>query len=176
MRLYHDTNIDFNIIDLEMNKNKKKDFGKGFYLADTYKDALEWSILKSRNKNVVIVKEYRFNEEKATKELNILNIKRNSINDLHKWIDIITYYRDLNIEEQTNILDNLHVYDMIIGPVFDNGWYNLFKDYIKYRDINSLINRSIKNQYQYVFKSEKSIEYLEEIRDNIDTKELIVKW
>ena len=40
MRLYHGTNIDFNVIDLTKS-NKYKDFGQGFYLTDIRTQAAE---------------------------------------------------------------------------------------------------------------------------------------
>ncbi len=40
MRLYHGTNIDFNVIDLAKS-NKYKDFGQGFYLTDIRTQAAE---------------------------------------------------------------------------------------------------------------------------------------
>lgn len=38
MKLYHGTNIDFDIIDLTKS-NKYKDFGQGFYLTDIHQQA-----------------------------------------------------------------------------------------------------------------------------------------
>ncbi len=41
MKLYHGTNIDFTQIDLRKTK-PNKDFGRGFYLTDIYKQAKIW--------------------------------------------------------------------------------------------------------------------------------------
>ena len=39
MKLYHGTNIDFDVIDLTKS-NKHKDFGQGFYLTDIRSQSL----------------------------------------------------------------------------------------------------------------------------------------
>lgn len=40
MRLYHGTNVDFDVIDITKSQ-KFKDFGQGFYLTDIYIQAEE---------------------------------------------------------------------------------------------------------------------------------------
>lgn len=47
MRLYHGTNIDFDVIDLGKS-NKYKDFGQGFYLTDIRSQAEELATKKAK--------------------------------------------------------------------------------------------------------------------------------
>ena len=47
MKLYHGTNVDFDVIDLTKS-NKYKDFGQGFYLTDIRSQAEELAAKKSR--------------------------------------------------------------------------------------------------------------------------------
>ena len=52
MKLYHGTNVDFDVIDLTKS-NKYKDFGQGFYLTDI-RSRQKNSLLKSLVFSVVI--------------------------------------------------------------------------------------------------------------------------
>ena len=62
MILYHGTNIDFNVIDLDQS-NKYKDFGQGFYLTDIRSQAEELASKKSRLfGGYPVIQEYEFNE------------------------------------------------------------------------------------------------------------------
>ena len=45
MRLYHGTNVDFDLIDIEKS-NPYKDFGKGFYLTDIKEQAERMALRK----------------------------------------------------------------------------------------------------------------------------------
>ena len=47
MRLYHGTNVDFDVIDITKSQ-KFKDFGQGFYLTDIYTQAEELAKKKAR--------------------------------------------------------------------------------------------------------------------------------
>ena len=62
MILYHGTNIDFNVIDLDKS-NKYKDFGQGFYLTDIRSQAEELAAKKSRLfGGYPVIQEYEFDE------------------------------------------------------------------------------------------------------------------
>lgn len=47
MKLYHGTNVDFDVIDLSKS-NKYKDFGQGFYLTAIRKQAEQLAVKKAR--------------------------------------------------------------------------------------------------------------------------------
>lgn len=51
MRLYHGTNVDFDVIDITKSQ-KFKDFGQGFYLTDIYTQAEE---LAKRKQGCLVV-------------------------------------------------------------------------------------------------------------------------
>ena len=62
MKLYHGTNIDFDVIDLTKS-NKYKDFGQGFYLTDIRSQAEELAAKKSRLfGGYPVIQEYEFDE------------------------------------------------------------------------------------------------------------------
>lgn len=63
MKLYHGTNIDFDVINLTKS-NKYKDFGQGFYLTDIRSQAEELAIKKSRLfGGYPVIQEFEFDEE-----------------------------------------------------------------------------------------------------------------
>lgn len=66
MRLFHGTNMDFNVIDIEKSQ-KHKDFGQGFYLTDLLTQAEELAKKKSRLfGGQPIVQVYEFDESCLT--------------------------------------------------------------------------------------------------------------
>ena len=73
MKLYHGTNIDFDVIDLAKS-NKYKDFGQGFYLTDIRSQAEQLAAKKSRIfGGYPIIQEYEFDESMLeSNELKIL--------------------------------------------------------------------------------------------------------
>ena len=64
MRLYHDSDILIERIDLEMSR-PFKDFGKGFYLSDDYCQAMDMAKQRVRQKQgngVPVVTSFEFDE------------------------------------------------------------------------------------------------------------------
>jgi len=108
MRLYHGTNINFGEIDLTKSL-PNKDFGKGFYLSDTFSQAQQMAKAKvERLGGIETVIEYSFDEsllhngELKTKIFNGYDIE---------WADFI-------IQNRSNTTTkSLHDYDIIVGPI-----------------------------------------------------------
>ena len=70
MILYHGTNIDFQIIEIEKS-NPYKDFGRGFYLTDIFSQAENMANKKARILGgIPIVQKYNF-EESALSDNNL---------------------------------------------------------------------------------------------------------
>lgn len=73
MILYHGSNISFETIDLDKSK-PYKDFGKGFYLSDSYEQAEEMAKFKVVTfGGSVVVKQYEVNDSILYDET--LNVK-----------------------------------------------------------------------------------------------------
>lgn len=86
MKLYHGTNVDFNLIDLTKS-NKYKDFGQGFYLTDIRSQAEELAAKKSRIfGGYPVIQEYEFDESMlASKVLQVLKFNSPST----EWAEFI---------------------------------------------------------------------------------------
>ena len=105
MILYHGTNIDFNVIDLDKS-NKYKDFGQGFYLTDIRSQAEELAAKKSRLfGGYPVVQEYEFDE-------NIVNDYFVKLSTLLKDVPIGWLY---NIDEtgQQDFVDSREIYVVV---------------------------------------------------------------
>ena len=111
MKLYHGTNIDFDVIDLAKS-NKYKDFGQGFYLTDIRSQAEQLAAKKSRIfGGYPIIQEYEFDESMLeSNELKILMFDTPTT----EWAEFIfkNRNRDANFK---------HDYDIVIGPIADDG-------------------------------------------------------
>ena len=79
MKLYHGTNVDFDVIDLTKS-NKYKDFGQGFYLTDIRSQAEELAAKKSRLfGGYPVIQEYEFDESLLSgAELKVLKFDKPS--------------------------------------------------------------------------------------------------
>lgn len=151
MKLYHETNCDFSKIYL--NKCRpNKDFGKGFYLTDIRKQALNMAIRKCvfENTGTAVVQVYEFDETILTKKE--LNIKVfNSV--CEEWAEFI-------IKNRTSRNKSTHNYDIVVGPVADDGvvfQINLYLQHLINMQtlIKELTFRKLNNQY--FFGTERAI-------------------
>lgn len=157
MILYHGTNMDFEAIDITRS-NPYKDFGKGFYLTDIRKQAEELAKKRSRifgGKAQVLT--YEFGKNNFTNStLNILTFERPT----KEWADFIYQNRNRNISFK-------HNYDIVIGPIADDGVAYLLSRYeegsftleqlakeLKYKKLNK----------QFYFGTQRAIDLLKRIR------------
>ena len=103
MILYHGSNVDFDVIDLNKSKTNK-DFGKGFYLSDNYGycvssfkiidlDSGAWHgndawVLYDDGKNLyILVGGYRLEEALEVKGLSDNDFDTSEYNDYLVWTD-----------------------------------------------------------------------------------------
>ena len=158
MRLYHGTNIDFEQIDFTKS-NRFKDFGKGFYLTDIRSQAVELAHKRAeRDGGGAIVQEYEFDE-------NLLNDSAISVKRFEaptaEWAEFI--YK--NRSRQKPYFH--HDYDIVIGPIADDGVAYLLNRYeegsytieelareLKYKKLNS----------QYFFANSRVVSLLHRIK------------
>ena len=158
MKLYHGTNIEFYQIDLTKS-NRFKDFGQGFYLTDIKQQAVELSEKRaSRDGGNPIVQEYEFDEKQL--DNSAIRVLRFS-NPTTKWAEFI--YKNRKRQEPIY----LHGYDIVIGPIADDGvayllyWYeegsytieDLARE-LKYEKLNN----------QYFFGTNRAISLLKRIK------------
>ncbi len=136
------------------------DFGKGFYLGETFEQAATY-IAYSNSKKV-----YAFTLDK--KNLNIIQL-----NVDEEWMYAIAYYRGW-IEEFKehkkikDIIEKIEKADVVIAPIADNKMFDLIGEYVDgiltdQQCINALSCTNL--GYQYVAKTQKGLDGLQEIRE-----------
>lgn len=153
MILYHGTNIDFQIVDIQKS-NPYKDFGRGFYLTDIRYQAERMAARKVRFfGGECVVQEYEFDKE-ILNDIS-LNIKVfESPNE--EWATFV--YNNRN-----NVNNFHHDYDIVVGPIADDGVAFLLGRYeegtitlaelareLEYRQLNN----------QYFFGTERAVRLL----------------
>ena len=156
MILYHGSNIQIDVIDLQKGK-KGKDFGKGFYLSPSLQQAqrmAELTVMKT-GQGSPIVTEYDFNEE-----LSIL-LKRLDFTSYNKeWAEFVIMNRMNTSDIQA------HDYDIVYGPIADDtvgATMQLFQR--KFISMDELIARlKFKNpKFQYFFGTSTAIKMLKRL-------------
>jgi len=161
MTLYHGTNEDIGTIDLTKGM-RHKDFGKGFYTTPDKSTAIRMAYKKARLfGGVPTIITYELNETALHSDLNVKVFpKKASI----EWFLFIDSNRDRN---QTG---TLHNYDIVIGPIADDG---VVLQLTNYREgIYSLEQAAhqLQDKYldqQYFFGTERALSYLN--KTNVET-------
>lgn len=128
------------------------DFGNGFYTTMNEEQAIRWMIKQKERKKVDVgyVSKYDFDIEKAKSELKIICFDKAN----KKWLDFVSLNRKGQCKDD---------YDIVIGPVADDGVYQVVKMYeIGVYDLKETLKRlKIEKLYnQVLFHSEKSLKYL----------------
>lgn len=158
MKLYHGTNVEFEVIDLRKSR-ANKDFGRGFYLSKEYKQALELAEAKvALAGGEPIVLQYEFDEQLfVSKELRVLNFASYT----QDWAEFIIANRNNKTSKP------VHEYDVVIGPIAnDRVGLQLWRFGNHDIDMPTLINRLKYMKgitYQYYFGTEKAIKYLKRL-------------
>ena len=157
MKLYHGTNVDFDVIDLSKS-NKYKDFSQGFYLTAIRKQAEQLAVKKARLfGGYPIIQEYEFDEALLNDgNLNVLIFEEPTA----EWAEFI--FKNRNRDSRF-----IHEYDIVIGPIADDGVAYLLNRYeegsytieelareLKYKKLNS----------QYFFANSRVVSLLHRIK------------
>ena len=156
MKLYHGTNVDFDVIDLTKS-NKYKDFGQGFYLTDIRSQAEELAAKKSRLfGGYPIIQEYEFDESLLSgAELKVLKFDKPST----EWAEFI--FKNRNRDN-----DFTHDYDIVIGPIANDGVAYLLGRYeegtLTIEELSDKLDFKKLNS-QYFFGTDKSLKYLKRL-------------
>ena len=156
--LYHGSNVDIKQIDLTLSK-PDKDFGQGFYLTDIKEQALDMAKRRCRILGVgePIINSYKFGE--SLLDNGILKVRRFEYPSV-EWAKFI-------VRNRQAVRDNFHHdYDVVIGPIADDGvafqlsryekgWINIetLAEELKYKKLNR----------QYYFGTERAIKYLKKL-------------
>ena len=156
MKLYHGTNVDFNVIDLTKS-NKYKDFGQGFYLTDIRSQAEELAAKKSRLfGGYPVIQEYEFDESLLSgAELKVLKFDKPST----EWAEFIFKNRN----RDNNFTPD---YDIVIGPIANDGVAYLLGRYeegtLTIEELSDKLDYKKLNS-QYFFGTNKSLKYLKRL-------------
>lgn len=158
MRLFHGTNVDFAEIDLTKS-NRFKDFGQGFYLTDIRQQAEELSQKRAtRDGGTPVVQEYEFDEALlAGSQLKVLRFDEPTA----EWADFI--YK--NRSRHKPIFR--HDYDIVIGPIADDGVAYLLDRYEEGSYTIEELARELKYKRlnrQYFFGTSYSVSLLKRIK------------
>ncbi len=145
MRLYHGTNIDFNEIDLDKCK-PNKDFGRGFYLTDIKKQALNMAVRRCDLERIgsPVVQEYEFDESLLTSCE--LKVKR--------FEDVCGEWAEFVFANRKSKGKTVHDYDVVTGPIADDGvvfQLNLYQQHLITLDqlVQGLRYRRLNRQYYF---------------------------
>ncbi len=176
--LFHGTNILFSEIDLSK-ANATSDFGGGFYLTNILEQAVEWAGKRRRIQFDGELVGRRFLDSAYVLKYEILLDKLKQYNMSVKvfdkydreWLDTILLGRrhlDINDSEIENVSELLSGYDIIAGPMADNSLNVKLNKYAKHpydRDILLEEIKMVKENYQIVFKTKKSLNALQELEE-----------
>lgn len=104
--------------------NEKKDFGKGFYLGESVKQAV--SFVSNYHNSLLYIIEL--------KNIDKLNIKYFDVSK--EWMILVAYYRGkidayLNSNYLKNLIDSIKNIDVIVAPIADNSMYSIINDFIE---------------------------------------------
>jgi hypothetical protein len=161
IKVYHGTIYNFDLPSLSKCKIRK-DFGRGFYLADDISHAkgiAEKGYFSNPNNTQKFIYAYKISiQEMRDIGLNIHEF--NSTN--YAWLDFVLRNRCLLTVEN---------YDVVIGPTADKNAQDDIEEFYKQFGLNAnnhqkdiLLNRLNTTKYgkQYCFKTDRAIKYLNE--------------
>lgn len=172
--LFHGTRNDFEFpIDINKNSRVNNDFGIGFYLGETFKQACAY------------VSSYEYSKVLAFK-LNFNNKKSYRFNVDTEWMLAIAYFRGwLDDYKESDILNKIlkkiEKADIIIAPIADNRMFDIISDFSEgsITDLQCQHSLAATNLgYQYVLKTKKAIddlEFLKEMFVSNEEKQNIIK-
>lgn len=156
MKLYHGTNVDFDVIDLTKS-NKYKDFGQGFYLTDIRSQAEELAAKKSRLLGgYPIIQEYEFDESVLDEE--DLKVQKFDV-PTTEWAEFI-------FKNRNRASNFKHDYDIVIGPIANDGVAYLLGRYeegtLSLEELSKKLDYKKLNS-QYFFGTRKSLNHLKRL-------------
>lgn len=156
MILYHGTNVDFEHIDISKTQ-LHKDFGRGFYLTDLREQAERMAMRKTRMLGgEPVVQAYELDETKLS-GLKVLSFDSAT----EAWASFILKNRDRSVKAPQ------HDYDIVIGPIADDGVAFLLGRYTEGTLTLSELARELEFKHlnkQYYFGSERAVSLLKRLK------------
>ncbi|WP_165006518.1 DUF3990 domain-containing protein [Neisseria yangbaofengii] len=151
MILYHGSNVQIVVPDLSKGRNPL-DFGRGFYLTSSQEQATNWAKRKTERlqEGIACLNIYEFNQAL----IGDLSVKIFEQAD-ESWLDFIVQNRN-----ETYLGES---YDIVIGPVADDGVLRLIRLYMEeFYDKDETIRRFKTERLddQYVFCTQKALNCL----------------
>ena len=156
MILYHGSNTEIHAIDLNQSM-RGKDFGQGFYLSADQRQAEEMATFKTLQfGGNPIVNAFEFDE----------TLLSNSSLNTKIFDDYSVEWAEFIFKNRNRQLHFLHDYDIVIGPIANDGVAYLLGRYEEgtlsiYELSKELIYKKLNRQYY--FGTEKSIKYLKRL-------------
>ena len=151
MKVYHGSIVVVENPEIRIS-DRYLDFGYGFYTTMNHEQAVKWTE-KQKNRNKVktgYISIYDFDFERAKSELKIIYFDKTN----KEWLDFISTNRKGQCSD---------TYDIVIGPVADDGVYEVVRLYeIGIYDLEETLKRlKVEELYnQVLFHTEKSLRYL----------------
>lgn len=158
MKLYHGSDIDIDIIDLQKSK-KGKDFGQGFYLTSDQKQAYDIAVLRSlATMSVPIINVYEFDENNIfNKDLKVLTFDSYS----PEWAEFILKNR------RNNSSTPVHNFDIVYGPIANDRVgqqiRRLLDNEIDFSTFIEKLRYMKGTTYQYFFGTRKALNLLKKL-------------
>ena len=155
MILYHGANQIIDKISLQKSR-PNKDFGRAFYLSDTFQQAEEMALFKSEVEGgTPIVNQFEFDESlMLSSAFRVLTFKEYS----EDWARFVFANRDAANDEA------LHDYDIVYGPIANDRVgrqiANLKDGYIDFETFIERLKYMRGITFQYAFCTEKAISQL----------------
>jgi len=159
---YHGTYTLIERIDLSKSRNRV-DFGKGFYLTDTFETARDWSIRKVEleGEGIPTVLSYEINADVFL----LPGLRFSSTPDI-EWLEFICSNRRFN-PLGTNKKEPRHNYNWLAGPIADDKVVDVVAEYMR-KEISSeaAIRRlcALPKTYQLSLHTSKAISYVDEVK------------
>ncbi|MBP3717504.1 MAG: DUF3990 domain-containing protein [Paludibacteraceae bacterium] len=154
MKLYHGSNI---VVDCPVVEKGRpfKDFGRGFYLSDSFEQALEMAervVERVGVSQTPIVSIFEFDEAAMTD--GSLRVKCfDSYSE--EWAEFVLRNRDRKTPQP------YHDYDIVYGPIADDGVVRQMRRFemgdITLKELVQELKYPLKMTFQYFFGSEKAL-------------------
>ena len=151
MRVYHGSLVVVEKPEIRVS-DRYLDFGYGFYTTMNKEQAIKWTAKQKNRKGTDLgyVSMYDFDIEKAESKLKIIRFDKAD----KEWLDFVSVNRKGQCQD---------VYDLVIGPVADDGVYEVVRLYeIGVYDLEETLKRlKVEELYnQVLFHTEKALTYL----------------
>ena len=151
MRVYHGSLVVVEKPEIRVS-DRYLDFGYGFYTTMNKEQAIKWTAKQKNRKGTDLgyVSLYDFDIEKAESKLKIIRFDKAD----KEWLDFVSVNRKGQCQD---------VYDLVIGPVADDGVYEVVRLYeIGVYDLEETLKRlKVEELYnQVLFHTEKALTYL----------------